>query len=223
MRRAVAARFGWWLNRGAGMAFDFIHGVDTRADRPTLSCDIVSPNRNKAVPYDPTPWRTLARSLRLGSLRTDGFTFIDIGCGKGKVLLSALALSFTRIIGVELSPSLCEIANKNLFTARLVRRRCGTVQVSCSDAVDFSVPNEPTIFFFYNPFTYDVMEIVLGNILDAHLRQPCPRYLIFYAASSSIPKIKGFFQSNGEGHARLLVASQLGKRSIYIFELVHCR
>lgn len=221
MRTAVTARFGWWLKRAAGVVFDFVHRVDTSADRPVLSGDIVSPNRNKAVPYDPAPWRTLPRSLRLGSLRANGFTFIDIGCGKGKVLLSALAFSFKRIIGVEFSPSLCEIAKNNLSTARLMRRECDIVQVNCSDAVDFCVPNEPAIFFFYNPFTYDVMEIVLSNILDAHLRRPCPRYLIFYAASSSISKIKSFFQSNAEGHARLLVASQLGKRSVYIFELVY--
>src|SRR5262249_35388603 len=116
----------------------------------------------------------------------------------------------------------CETAKRNLSTARLVRRRCDFVQVNCSDAVGFCVPNEPSIFFFYNPFTYDIMEIVLGNILGAHLRQPCPRYLIFYAASSSISKIKDFLRSSGKGYARLLVTSRLGKRSVYIFELVHC-
>ena len=152
MRTAVTARFEWWLKRATGMAFDFIHDVDTRAGPPALSCDIISPNRNKAVPYDPALWRTLPRSLQLGSLRANGFTFIDIGCGKGKVLLSALAFSFKTIIGVEFSPSLCEIAKRNLSTARLVRRRCDFVQSNCSDAVGFCVPNEPSIFFLLQSF-----------------------------------------------------------------------
>jgi SAM-dependent methyltransferase len=223
MQGAIAARFAWWVKRGSGIAFDLFHNVDTGSGWPAQSGDIVSPNRDKAVPYDPAPWRTLRRSLELGSLRANGFTFVDVGCGKGKVLLSAVAQPFGRIVGIEFSPALCRIADNNLASARLIRRRCFAVQISCSDAVEYRVPNEPTIFFFYNPFTYDVMEVVLGNIVGAHLRAPFPRYLIFYAVSSIIPKIKEFFQSKGGSCARLLVSSQLGKRSIYIFELLHCQ
>lgn len=220
MQNSIAARFAWWVKRGSGIAFDLFHNVDTGSGWPAQSRDIVSPNRDKAVPYDPAPWRTLRRSLGLGSLRATGFTFIDVGCGKGKVLLSALALSFDRIVGVEFSPILCRIADNNLANARLIRRRCFAVQVSCCDAVDYPIPNEPTIFFFHNPFTYEIMEIVLGNIISAHLRTPCPRYLIFCAASSSIAKIKEFLKQRGSGCAQLLVSSKLGRRSIYIFELL---
>jgi SAM-dependent methyltransferase len=223
MQRAVAARFSWWIKRACGTAFDLIHGVDTNAGWPALACDIVSPNRDNAVPYDPAPWPTLRRSLQLASLRPDEFTFVDIGCGKGKMLLAALALPFNRIIGVEFSPFLCQIARNNLASARLIRRRCAQVQVSCSDAVEYPIPNEPTIFFFYNPFTYDVMEIVLGNIVGAQLRTPCPRYLIFYAASSNIDIIKVFLQKNSDNRVRLFVSSHLGKRSVYIFELLDRR
>lgn len=223
MQRAVAARFSWWIKRGCGTAFDFIHRVDTKAGRPAPACDIVSPNRDNAVPYDPAPWRSLRCLLQLASLRPDEFTFIDIGCGKGKMLLAALALPFNRIIGVEFSPLLCQIARNNLASARLIRRRCARVQVSCSDAAEYPIPDEPTIFFFYNPFTYDVMEIVLGNIVDTQLRTPRPRYLIFYAASSSIERIKVFLQKSSDNRARLFVSSHLGKRSVYIFELLDRR
>ncbi|MGA7262551.1 MAG: class I SAM-dependent methyltransferase [Stellaceae bacterium] len=222
MQNTIAERFAWWVKRGSGITFDLFHNVDTGSGWPAQSGDIVSPNRDKAVPYDPAPWRTLRRSLKLGSLRANGFTFVDVGCGKGKVLLSALALSFKRIVGVEFSPVLCRIAKNNLANARFVRQRCFAVQVSCSDAVDYPIPNEPTIFFFHNPFTYEVMEIVLGNIIGAQLRTPCPRYLIFCAASSSIPQIKKFFHQKG-GCARLLVSSKLRRKSIYIFEMLYHR
>jgi len=221
MQGAIAARFAWWVKRSSTIAFDFFHNVDTGAGAWSARSDIVSPNRDKGVPYDPAPWRTLRQSLELASLRANGFTFIDVGCGKGKVLLSALALSFKRIVGVEYSPILCRIADHNLANARLIRRRCFAVQVSCSDAVDYPIPDEPTIFFFHNPFTYDIMEVVLGNIISAHRRTPCARYLIFCAASSSIPKIKEFLQQKGSGCAQLLVSSKLGRKSIYIFELLH--
>jgi hypothetical protein len=63
------------------------------------------------------------------------------------------------------------------------------------------------------------MEIVLGNIVDSHQRAPCPRYLIFYAASSSMPNVTTFLREAIGDRARLQVSSVLGQRSINIFEL----
>ncbi len=217
MLSAPRARFSWWIKRSSGIVFDALHRVDTAAGETPL--EIASANRDKAVPYDPAPWRILCRSLQRGSLQAPGFTFVDLGCGKGKVLLSALALPFNRIVGVEFSPLLCRIAEENIASARLVRRSCSAIQVICCDAVEYPIPEEPTIFFFYNPFSYEVMEIVLGNIVCAHDRAPCLRYLILYAASSSMPKIIEFFQRVSGDRARLRVSGLLGRRSLNIFEL----
>ena len=219
MQRAPRAWLAWWIKRGSGIVFDALHGVDTTAGRAAPPLEIASANRDKAVPYDPAPWGVLRRSLRLGSLQAQGFTFVDIGCGKGKILLAALALPFNRIIGVEFSPLLCKIAEQNIASVRFVRRSCHAAQIICCDAVDYPIPEEPTIFFFYNPFSYEIMEIVLGNIMNAHARAACPRYLILYAASSSIPRVTEFLQKASGNGARLQVSSLLGQRSINIFEL----
>jgi SAM-dependent methyltransferase len=223
MLSAPRARFAWWIKRGSGLVFDALHGVDTSAGHLARPLEIASANRDKAVPYDPAPWRILRRSLQLGFLRAQGFTFVDIGCGKGKILLSALALPFNRIVGVEFSPSLCRIAEENIASARFVRRSGGAVEIICCDAVEYPIPEEPTVFFFYNPFNYEVMELVLGNILSAHGRAARPRYLIFYATSSSMPKIIGFLQRADGDHARLQVSSSLGQRSLNIFALSACQ
>ena len=83
------------------MIFDALHGVDTGS---VVSADlgIASANVDKGLAYDPCPWSTLRRSLRL-YLCERRFTFVDIGSGKGKVLLSAVVLPFKRIVGVEFS------------------------------------------------------------------------------------------------------------------------
>jgi len=217
MLSAPRARFSWWIKHGLGIVFDALHGVDTTAGQAAWPLEIASANRDKAVPYDPAPWRVLRRSLQRGSLQARGFTFVDVGCGKGKVLLSALALPFNRIVGVEFSPSLCRIAEENVASARFLRRSCSAVQIICCDAVEYRIPEEPAIFFLYNPFAYEVMETVLGNIVRAHARVPYPRYLIFYAASSSMPKIIEFLQRASSNRARLNVSGSLGRRSLTIF------
>src|SRR5947209_2929304 len=44
-------------------------------------------------------------------LPVEEYTFIDIGCGKGRAVLLATELPFREVIGVELSPALVETAN----------------------------------------------------------------------------------------------------------------
>jgi hypothetical protein len=84
----------------------------------------------------PSPWRALPRVLRRAALPVAGSIFVDFGGGKGRILLSALAQPFARVIGVEFSPYLCRIARNNLCSARLLRRRNADAQVVCTDAVE---------------------------------------------------------------------------------------
>jgi len=213
------ARLAWWRKRGTGAVFDAIHGVDTRVGVPADRLQIVSGNRDKGIEYDTCPWSTLRRAMRLASLQAEGFTFVDIGCGKGKVLLSAMVLPFKHIVGVEYSVHLSQVANENIASVRLLARRCASVQIICADATQYQIADEPTIFFFANPFTWEIMEIVIGNIVKSYLDVCRPIYLLFYAASSMMPQISEFLPLSSGGRARRLISTNLGSRSLNIFEL----
>jgi SAM-dependent methyltransferase len=218
---AVQRQLAWWIIRTKGTVFDALHGVDTFAGAAEQALEISSDNRDKGIAYDPTPWNTLPQVLRLASLSAAGFTFVDVGCGKGKVLLSALRYPFARVAGVEYSSYLCQVAERNLAVARLLRRRCADVQVTCADAVEYPIPEGPVIFFFYNPFIYDVMERMLRNIVTSYFSSRRPIYLIFYGASSHLPSIANFLQRKSGADARQRVSAVLGSRTIYVFELPH--
>jgi SAM-dependent methyltransferase len=156
--------------------------------------------------------------MRLASLPADGFTFVDIGCGKGRVLLSALSFPFARVIGIELSPALVKVAEQNLGSARLVRK-CLSSQLIFGDATHTVLPMGPMVVFFYNPFSLDTMQIVLGKIAESHAETSCQIYLIFYACSSTIAEITDFLHLKTNAQARCLVATTVGHRSVNIFEL----
>ena len=218
IKDAFRARFAWWIKRGSGITFDWLHRVDTGGGA-VKNLEIASANRDKGIAYDPCPWSTLRQSMGLISLRAEGFTFVDIGCGKGKVLLSAVVLPFSHIVGVEFSSYLTRTAEQNLASVRFLNRRCSNVQVICTDAVQYQIPDEPIIFFFANPFRYEIMELVLDNIVNSYLNKPRPIFLMFYATSSIIPQISEFLPRKSGGRARLRASSLLGERSINIFEL----
>ena len=219
LKRDLQARLKWWSKRGAGAIFDALHGVDTCVGGPAEKLEILGTNRDKGIAYDTCPWSTLRRAMRLASLRAEGFTFVDIGCGKGRVLLSAMVLPFKHIIGVEYSANLSRVADQNIASVRLLHQRCSSVQIICADAAQYRIADEPTIFFFANPFTYEVMEIVLGNIVNSYANTSRPIYLLFYRASSIMPQINGFLRTRSGGHARRLISTNLGYRSLNIFAL----
>lgn len=218
---AIHTKLQWWMTRAKDTARDGFHGVDTCAVVPEriLQTSDGHQARSDRYDYDPTPWRALPRVLRFLALPAEGFTFVDFGCGKGRILLSALAHPFARVVGVEFSPHLCLIAEKNLSAARFFRRRCSEARVICADAVSYPIPDGPAMFFFYNPFSYTVMETVLTNIVNSYLYSHRTIYLIFYATSSQIPLISQFLKRKSDAIIQERVRMLVGKRSVYVFEL----
>jgi hypothetical protein len=89
----------------------------------------------------------------------------------------------------------------------------------CGDATAFTIPEGPNIIFFYNPFPLDIMESVLGNVVQGYSGASCPIYLIFYGCSAIIEGINGFLSLNTDGHALRVVSTTVGHRTVNIFEL----
>jgi SAM-dependent methyltransferase len=210
----IRNRVSWWHARTQSVFFDAVHSVDTGYKLPA-ELEIVSANRDKGFAYDPCPWSTLRRTLRLASLRAEDFTFVDIGCGKGKIVLAAMTMPFLRAVGVEYSAYLCRVATQNVTSARLLTRRCPRVEIICVDATRYPIPEDPTILFFANPFDYDIMERVLSNIAASYEHKPRQLVMMFYRVSSLMLRISHFLSTHA---ARWTVSTTLARRSINIFE-----
>ena len=100
--------------------------------------------------------------------------FIDIGSGKGKACFYAAAKgSFAKIIGVEFSGPLVEVADAN-------KTRFGAQNISFlnMDATAFSLPAGDNLVFLFNPFGEVVLRQFLKNNID-RFRQS--RTVIAYA------------------------------------------
>ena len=91
------------------------------------------------------------------------YTFIDYGSGKGRALLLAAEWPFKAIIGVEFSRELHRIAEDNLRTYQNPGYRCRDIRTLCMDAVEFELPHEPAILYFYNPFSEAVSRAALSS------------------------------------------------------------
>ena len=73
--------------------------------------------------------------------------FVDYGSGMGRVLIIAGHEPFKRVIGVEMSEQLNEVARENLDHNR-DRFRCQESS-DRADATQWQVPDDVTIVYFY--------------------------------------------------------------------------
>lgn len=124
-----------------------------------------------SVRYEASRWNTLKCILRRREVGpTD--VFIDFGAGMGRVLYqAAMRYPFHRVEGVELSPELTAVARENL-DRHLHRFRCGDVRVVTCDALDYEVPDDLTIAYFYNPFNGPVFASVIDRLVESVQRRP---------------------------------------------------
>jgi len=118
--RAGAADVLFWLRTSVWSqlydGFDRRHGTDTGGTIPLQRLGIRHSSAKFGVRYQAIGagvFREALRSLPPG-LEARNFTFVDLGCGKGRALLLARDFGFKQIVGLELSAVLAEAARANL-------------------------------------------------------------------------------------------------------------
>ena len=118
-----------------------------------------------AKEYVPSAWQTLERVLPPHEVGSED-VFVDLGAGMGRVLLLAGRYPFKRVIGVELSSDLANVARENLARAQHVLR-CDSIDVVVADARRWAVPDDVTVVYMYNPLTGDAFGDVLQRLLES--------------------------------------------------------
>jgi hypothetical protein len=129
--------------------------------------------------YNPTLAAPFGRLITATELPFHDYVFIDLGSGKGRALMLASDYPFRRIVGVELSPRLHRIAERNLAIYRSPRQRCKRFELRCMDAGDFEFPLEPTLLYLFQPFPRDVFGRVLERLARSLMNHPRAFRLVY--------------------------------------------
>ena len=158
--------------------FDFRHGTDTRRLIELEQLDIASENKPFGMRYEVTRARPLKKLFAKLDLPNDG-VFVDFGSGKGRVLMMAAELGFEKIVGVEFSHELCDIARKNLDVFRAKSRADADMQIFEMDVVDYEIRPDENVFFMFNPFDSEIMKIIVDKISKSVYDHPRKTWLIY--------------------------------------------
>jgi SAM-dependent methyltransferase len=104
--------------------------------------------------------RELFREARKTGI--DFRNFIDVGAGKGKACFYASsAMCFDKIVGIEFSKSLIEIAKRNQ-----TRNPATNIDFQLVDAAQYLLPAGNALIFLFNPFD----EVILNAFIENNLR-----------------------------------------------------
>jgi SAM-dependent methyltransferase len=142
--------------------FDIRHSIETRGsvEKPRVDQSHVE-SAAHGTRYEAARLYVLRRIItecvKSGAMPR---TFVDIGCGKGRACFFAATTGrFTRVIGVELSNPLVEIARQNLERFR----GSAAMEFICEDATRYLVPTEHSLVFLNNPFDASILRKFLEN------------------------------------------------------------
>jgi SAM-dependent methyltransferase len=164
------ARFG-------DLDFDWEHSVNTTRSNVNFQTQFIT--GVTARPYFATePW-LFEQIMQALPIDFSGFTFVDLGAGKGRALLMASDYPFQRIVGVEFMPDLCRAAQENTANYSSDRQKCQQIEVRCMDARDFQFPAEPLVVYLFNPFSEPVFVKVLENLRRSGEQTPRPVYVAY--------------------------------------------
>lgn len=165
--------------------FDLDHGVDTSGIVRISEMEIRSANYVHGVFYKASSPDVFERVMNGLNLPWDRFHFVDVGSGKGLVLLLAGQYPFRSVTGVEFAADLHQIAQSNIGTFTQKHHTRAPIQSVCADAAAFEFPSDPLVLYFYEPFEMPVLAKVVRNLQSSYAAHPREVVIIYHDAPST--------------------------------------
>jgi len=172
--------------------FDRRHGVDTGGLIYADALVTGHKHDSESAGYYATAPSLFYRAIQRWSdtLESSGYSagdymLVDIGCGKGRVVMMASDCGFHAVVGVELNPGLAKIARKNLRawasmqTRMRLTRACSELRVVNGDALSFPLPDGPVVLFFFNSFERAMVRLWLERLVHTAASRSAPIDLIY--------------------------------------------
>ncbi len=169
IRAAVTRAEGWW--------FDVTRRVQTEGLVAVYQVTFTATGETgyDYLPTRPSVVRKIVALLPVPDLAE--YTFVDVGSGKGRVLLVAAEYPFRTIRGIEFARELHCQAERNISSYRYAGRRCGDVESIDvesihGDAMEYVFPDSKLILYLYNPFSPAMMRKFLMKLEKALAQRP---------------------------------------------------
>lgn len=112
---------------------------------------------SKSSPYEAVSYYLLEKMLTAFRKFSNEMSLIDLGCGKGRVMVAAAHYGFIHIKGIDFAKELCEQAEINM---ELTEKRFPEIKwkVIYADILNYEIQKDDSVFFMFNPFEKGMLE-----------------------------------------------------------------
>ena len=140
---------------------------------------IAEGDKSKSSPYEALNYFILENLLEnFRKLFPGENSLIDVGSGKGRVMVVAAHYGFKNITGVDFAKELCATAERNIN--KIKPKFPGTTfNVYCKDILNYTINAGDKVFFLFNPFNKEIMEKFTENIERSVKEFPRTIYFIY--------------------------------------------
>ena len=155
-----------WIGSRLDNLSDARWGVETTGRIRTGELDVEGKHAKHLKGYEVSSPSLFKSAMKKIPKNYKDFVFIDVGSGKGKVLLLASRYAFSEIIGIEISKTLNNIAKQNLLAIdhrQKKRQKCSNISLLSDDAASYQFPLANIVLYLFNPFD----DVILQKLLDS--------------------------------------------------------
>jgi SAM-dependent methyltransferase len=167
---------------GKEMRWDRRLGIDTTGFIPPPDLGLVNDAEKDGGVNNSTPPGIATFLISQLLPRAKGFTFLDIGSGKGRVLLIASRFPFSRVVGFERSQQMNEIAACNVKQFAKHYPDMLTVEIVGGDATRHPLPDGPLVIYLANPFGRKTMRDLVASVKASYQQSPRKIICVYYNA-----------------------------------------
>ena len=129
-------------------------------------------------PYEPTPYSVLERLANSGFISKKDVV-LDYGCGKGRVDFFLSLQTKANTIGIEYDERIYQSALENQKTAVSGAK----TEFVLARAEAYEVPLKVNRYYFFNPFSVELLRKVMARIIESYYENPREVFLFFYYPS----------------------------------------
>ena len=145
---------------------------------PLKHLTIESGDITRSSPYEAVNYYMLEKLLKAFRGISSETSVVDLGCGKGRVMVVAAHLGFKNIIGIDFAKELCQEAAQNMERTHASIKDIDwkVIQVN---VLDYSIQPDDAVFFMFNPFVDETVNKFLDNLETSCAQNPRKTWFLY--------------------------------------------
>jgi SAM-dependent methyltransferase len=133
---------------------------------------------SKSSPYEAVNYYMLKKLLGAFRNQSTCTSIVDLGCGKGRVMVASAYFGFTNITGIDFAKELCKEAILNMQKLQSAFPGINW-KVIHANVLDYPIQPDDSVFFMFNPFAEETLNSFLDGLEASCKLFPRKTYFIY--------------------------------------------